>query len=114
MKKAICSLVLSALGDSAIRAEVPSAMAITNARVVTVSGPILPRASIVMRNGLIESVSENGTIPADAWIIDGEGLTVYPGLIDGLSTIGITDPSAISRSELISVAPTSIGRHPPA
>ena len=70
-------------------------MAITNARVVTVSGPILARADIVMRNGLIELVAENAVIPADAWVIDGEGLTVYPGLIDGLSTLGITDPSAI-------------------
>lgn len=95
MKKAICSLILSVSGVMAIRAEVPSAMAITNARIVTVSGPILPRANIVMRNGLIEAVAENAPIPADAWVIDGEGITVYPGLIDGLSTLGITDPSAI-------------------
>ncbi len=31
-------------------------------------------------------------IPADAWVIEGAGLTVYPGFIDGLSTWGI--PSA--------------------
>lgn len=48
-----------------------------------------------MRNGLVEAVAENAPIPADAWVIDGEGLNVYPGLIDGLSTLGITDQSAI-------------------
>ncbi len=98
MKKAIRSVILSAFAVFAVRAEVPSAMAITNARVVTVSGPILPRANIVMRNGLIEAVAENAPIPADAWVIDGEGLTVYPGLIDGLSTLGITDSSAIGNA----------------
>ena len=57
MKKAICSLILGAVGVMAVHAEVPSAMAITNARVVTVSGPVLPRANIVMRNGLIGLVN---------------------------------------------------------
>ena len=28
-------------------------------------------------------------VPADAWVIEGEGLTVYPGLIDALSTVGM-------------------------
>lgn len=44
-----------------------------------------------MRNGLIESVGANVKIPNDAWVIDGKGLTVYPGLIDALSTIGIPE-----------------------
>src|SRR3954464_6163521 len=99
MKKAICGLAVSVLafaGALAAWAETPGAMAITNARVVTVSGPVLPRANVVIRNGLIEAVGENAAIPPDAWVVDGEGLTVYPGLIDGLSTLGITDVSAIA------------------
>lgn len=69
-------------------AETPSAVAIRNARIVTVSGPVIQKGTIVVRNGLIAAVGENVTVPGDAWIIDGEGLTVYPGLIDGLSTLG--------------------------
>ena len=31
-------------------------------------------------------------IPPGAWVIDGAGLTVYPGLVDTLSTIGLPGP----------------------
>jgi hypothetical protein len=70
-------------------AETPSTVAIHNAKIVTVSGPVIAKGTIVVRNGLIEAVGENVQVPADAWVVDGEGMTVYPGLIDGLSTVGI-------------------------
>lgn len=66
----------------AARAEAPRAYAITGARLVTVSGATIPSGTIVMKNGLIESVGAGVTAPADAVAIDGAGLTVYPGLID--------------------------------
>lgn len=64
-------------------------MAIVNAKIVRVSGPTIAKGTIVVRNGLIEAVGENVQPPAGAWIVPGEGLTVYPGLIDPLSTVGI-------------------------
>jgi imidazolonepropionase-like amidohydrolase len=72
-------------------AQPPSGIAIRNARIVTGTGPVLQKGTVVVRNGLIEAVGENIAIPGDAWVIDGEGLTVYPGLIDSISTIGISD-----------------------
>jgi hypothetical protein len=73
-------------------AEVPSAIAIKDAHVVTVSGEDLPKGTVLLRGGLIQDVGANLTIPADAWVIDGNGLTVYPGFINGLSTWGIPSP----------------------
>ena len=70
-------------------AEAPSTIAIRNAKIVTVSGPVIAKGTVIVRKGLIEAVGENVTIPADALVIDGEGMTVYPGLIDGLSTVGL-------------------------
>ena len=70
-------------------AEGSSTVAIRNAKIVTVSGPVIAKGTVILKNGLIEAVGENVTVPADAWIVDGEGMTVYPGLIDGLSTVGI-------------------------
>ena len=70
-------------------AENPRTLAIRNAKIVTVSGPVLNKGTVVVRNGLIEAVGENLAVPAGAWTIDGEGMTVYPGLIDSLSTVGI-------------------------
>src|SRR4051794_35766573 len=63
--------------------------AITNARVVTVSGSAIERATVVLRNGLIDSVGPNIKVPADAVVIDGNGYTVYPGFIDALTSLGI-------------------------
>jgi len=40
--------------------------AITNAQIATVSGPVIQRGTIVVRNGLIEAVGENVRVPADA------------------------------------------------
>ncbi len=70
-------------------AEAPSVFAVRNARIVTVSGPVIAKGTVVVRKGLIEAVGENAQIPPDAWVVEGEGLTVYPGLIDSLSTVGI-------------------------
>lgn len=67
---------------------VPSAYAITNARIVPVSGPAIERGTIVIRNGLIAAVGASVAVPADARTIDGSGLTVYPGWIDAFSTLG--------------------------
>ena len=69
-------------------------LAIKDAHVVTVSGADLPKATVVIRDGLIEAVGPDAAIPADASVIDGGGLTVYPGFIDALSTWGI--PGAVT------------------
>ena len=90
MKKLVTSLVLVC---ACAFAEGPQPVAIRNAKIVTVSGPVLNKGTVVIRNGLIEAVGENVPVPADAWVVEGEGLTVYPGLIDPLSTVGI--PGAV-------------------
>jgi imidazolonepropionase-like amidohydrolase len=60
--------------------------AITNARIVTVAGPVIDKGTVVMRDGVIEEVGAAVAAPADALIVDGSGLTVYPGLIDMANT----------------------------
>src|SRR6202162_5302970 len=86
MKKLVTALLLV---TACALAQGPSAVAIRNARIVTVSGPVIAKGTVVVRNGLIEAVGENVTIPPEALVVDGEGMTVYPGLIDSLSTVGI-------------------------
>ena len=58
------------------------AHAIVGATVVPSPGVVLEDATILIRDGLIEAVGDVIQIPADARIFSGEGLTVYPGLID--------------------------------
>lgn len=66
--------------------------AITNARIVTVSGAVVERGTIVVRDGLIQAVGANVAVPADARVIDGSGLTVYPGFFDAATNLGIAAP----------------------
>lgn len=67
--------------------------AITNARIVTVSGPVIERGTLVIRNGLIAAAGANVTAPPDARVIDGSGLTVYPGLIDSYTNLALPEPA---------------------
>ena len=67
--------------------------AITNAQIVTVSGPNISRGTVVIRDGLIEAVGENAKVPADAQVIDGTGLTIYPGFFDALTSLGLPPPT---------------------
>ena len=67
--------------------------AITNAKIVTVSGATIENGTVVVRDGLIESVGANAKVPADAQIFNGNGLTVYPGFIDALTSLGLSAPT---------------------
>jgi hypothetical protein len=75
-------------------AGVPDWIAIRNAHVIPVSGPEMAEATVVVRDGLIADVGPNAAIPAGAWVIDGKGLTVYPGFVDALDDAGIPAPAA--------------------
>lgn len=87
----VASGLLLAPGLAAQRtsAEPLRTWAISGARVVPVSGPAMERATVVIRGGIIAAVGTNVAIPSDAQVIDGAGLTVYPGFIDGYSSLGM-------------------------
>src|SRR6476659_8438760 len=70
----------------AAHAQSPGVYAITGATVHPASGTVL------IRDGLIEAVGANVTVPPDAAIIDVKGAHVYPGLIDAQTSLGF--PSA--------------------
>jgi len=72
----------------------PRTFAIRGAKVVPVSSAPLENATVVVSRGVIIAVGTNVAIPPDAWVIDGKGLTVYPGLIDGFTDVGVAAPAA--------------------
>src|SRR5690349_20300974 len=65
--------------------------AIRNARIVTVSGPDIENGTVVIRDGKIEAVGANVSVPSGAQTIDGRGLSVYPGMIDAGTTMGLVE-----------------------
>lgn len=70
-------------------ADAPHVYAIRGARIVPVSAAPIASGTIVVRNGIIEAVGANVQAPADAQVVDGNGLTVYPGLIDMANSTGL-------------------------
>ncbi len=62
--------------------------ALVKARVVTAPGQALDNATIVIRNGLIQSVQAGGAPPAGARVWDLTGHTVYAGFIDAHADLG--------------------------
>lgn len=67
-------------------------VAITNARVVPSPGTVMDRATVLIRDGLIEAVGPDVEVPFDARVVAGDSLTVYAGFIDGLSHAGVETP----------------------
>jgi hypothetical protein len=114
MKKLLLALALSSA--CAWSQPDPTSVAIRNAKIVTVSGATIAKGTVVLRNGLIESVGDSVAVPADALVIDGDGLTVYPGLIDPLSTWGMAAAGANGRGGAGgrgNAAPTTTAPAPP-
>ena len=85
----VAAALVVPLAAAAQAPEPPPHFAVRNARIVTGTGTVIERGTIVMHKGVITAVGTNVTVPADAWVIDGAGLTVYPGLIDALSAVGL-------------------------
>ncbi|MFB3854641.1 MAG: amidohydrolase family protein [Vicinamibacterales bacterium] len=69
-------------------------IAITNARIVPVTRPVIERGTIVIRDGKIEAVGADVKPPAGARVIDAAGGEVYPGWINARTTIGLAEPGA--------------------
>ena len=65
--------------------------AIRNARIVTVTGPDIENGTVVIRDGKIEAVGASVNVPAGAQTIDGSGLSVYPGMIDAGTNMGLVE-----------------------
>jgi imidazolonepropionase-like amidohydrolase len=94
MRRALlAALAAGAMLASAASADAPGVYAIRGARIVTVSAGTIEKGTLVIRGGMIEAVDAAATPPPDAVIVDGAGLTVYPGLID-LGAAGATEAVA--------------------
>jgi imidazolonepropionase-like amidohydrolase len=81
------------------------AYVIRNARIVTVSGAEIENGSVVISEGKISAVGVNVSAPAGAKEIDGKGLTVYPGMIDLGTNMGLVEiptgvPGSVDSQEL--------------
>ena len=70
-------------------------IALKGGKLLTVSHGVIENGVIVMQNGRITAVGgANTAIPKNAKVIDATGMTVYPGLIDSETHLGLTEVQA--------------------
>lgn len=82
-------------------ADVGPTYALVKCTIVTGKGPPVENGVLVIRDGLIESIGSFGesVIPADAEVIEAEGMFAYPGLIDAHTNFLLEPPQPSSQAQ---------------
>lgn len=65
--------------------------AIRGARIVPVTGAVIERGTLVISGGKIAALGANVAVPQGATVIDGTGLSVYPGMMDASTAMGLAE-----------------------
>ena len=84
-------------------------VAITGGRIVTLAGEPIDNGTIVITNGRISEVGAGVAVPDRATVIDASGLEVYPGIMDSVSNLGLTEISSTAAT----VDTTELGAYNP-
>jgi len=71
---------------------------IRDAKIVTVTGATIPRGSVLIRDGKIVAFGDKVAIPGSAKVIEGRGLSVYPGLIDSGTYLGLSEVGSVQET----------------
>ena len=75
--------------------EATGPIAIRGGKVLTITHGVIENGVVVMENGKITAVGAASTaIPRSATVIDATGMTVYPGLIDSETNLGLVEVEA--------------------
>ena len=70
--------------------------ALTNATIVTVTKGTIENGTLLIQDGKIADVGNSVTIPSSAKTIDCSGLSIYPGMIDSGTQLGMAEVNAVS------------------
>lgn len=92
------SFTVFAQSDPKGEKRVTGTYAITNATVYTSPG-LSNKATVIIKNGLIQEVGNNIKIPVEAKEISGDSLFVYAGFIDVASDAGVSKPASPERPQ---------------
>ena len=86
------SAILAAAAGVAAHAQT---VAITGGKIYPVSGPVIERGTVLMRDGKIVAVGADVLIPADAQRIDATGKIVTPGIVNAATQLGLVEIGAV-------------------
>lgn len=94
----LCLLMSYQLRAQQVSKAVKGTFALTNASIETVTNGLV-KGTLIISDGKIADIGGNLPIPAGATEIDCNGLTIYPGLIDGGTRLGLAEVSSVSLTE---------------
>ncbi|MFP4691339.1 MAG: amidohydrolase family protein [Bacteroidales bacterium] len=102
-RNSLAMLVIIFLAGSELLAQTPAPpqqqpIAITGGTIHTVTNGVIIDGTVLFDNGRIIAVGTDVTVPENAEVIDASGKHVYPGLIHGQSTLGLTEIGRIAES----------------
>src|SRR3569833_1137161 len=93
MKKLIVGFLC--LSTFAFSQAAPKTVVIKGGKLLTVSHGTIENGTIVLSGGKITAIGgADVKAPAGAEVIDAKGMTVYPGLIDSETHLGLTEVQA--------------------
>lgn len=72
--------------------------ALTNAQIIQTPTDTIDSGTVVIRDETIAAVGPNVTVPQNAQVLDADGLTVYPGLIDSGTQLGLQEVGSLSET----------------
>jgi len=81
--------------------EISRTFYLQNVNIVPKPGLLLEKQNLVIKNGLIEEIGTNISIPYDAQIIKADSFFVYAGFIDAFSHVGIPKSENKERPKIV-------------
>jgi imidazolonepropionase-like amidohydrolase len=87
-------LICAAISTPALAQDHP--IALKGGKLLTITHGVIENGVVVMQGGKITAVgaASSVNVPAEAQIIDATGMTIYPGLIDSETHLGLTEIEA--------------------
>jgi len=86
----------SLVAATTVAAQASDTYAIRGATIHTVSNGTIENGTLVIRAGRIVAVGIDVQVPPGAEIIDGTDKHVFPGLVDAMSSLGLTEIGSVS------------------
>ena len=96
---ALLALMCGAVYGQSSTASYNGLHAIVGVKIVIGDGRVIEKGTVVIRDGQIVAVAADAATPRGADVLDGKGLTVYPGFIDAFTTKGFTAPPANNKPD---------------
>lgn len=72
--------------------------ALTDARIQTITNGVIENGTVVIKEDRITAVGENVSVPSGAQTISLNGSTVYPGMIDAGTRLGLVEIGSLSET----------------